>query len=140
MFTPIQIEIIKAFGSKQLSEGCLIQIKWEYYFTIIDIEWDVATCYHPLKCTKDKKRSIIDIEISKLDWNRNKILWNIPELFPDVARVAKEKWYEMTVSSDWWISIRTHEDDERESIKFNPTLPLINQEESTLVQLLNLFK
>ena len=65
-------KIMEVISDKTISEGCLIQIKWEYIFTIIDIDWDIATCYHPLKIIKTQRRAIEDISISNLDWKRNK--------------------------------------------------------------------
>ena len=141
-YSPIQLDIIRTFGSKELSEGCIVRdlyrdsqpiwkylCDWKYFY-----EWNIWF--------------IPDNEMT--DWweteNIFEILWHIPELFPDVARVAKE--------NEWAIEIRILPQESSEvtivhydymlrqtKIPYNPTLPLIDQDEQlTLLPLLNLFK
>lgn len=85
------------------------------------------------------------------DWweteNIFEILWHIPHL-NDLYRVAESKDLIIKIEYNYlkqeyvWITIDNTfwEDDIYALIPYNPTLPLIDQEESTLVQLLNLFK
>lgn len=127
--TEIQLDIIRAFGSKQLSEGCLIQ-KW----LIIDKAYWVW--HNSIHCTLGNKFDKNDIEI----------LWHIPELFPDFARVADEKWlsYYINTDSDFIkviIAIWEKYPYDEKIIPYIRTLPLIDQDSQlTLLPLLNLFK
>lgn len=140
MFTPTQIEIIKHFGSKELSEGCIVRdlyrdsqpiwkylCDWKYLY-----EWNIWF--------------IPDNEMT--DWweieNIFEILWHIPELFPDFARVAEEKWlsYYISTDSDFIkviIAIWEKYPYDEKIIPYIRTLPLIDQDEQlTLIPLLNL--
>lgn len=144
MYSPIQLDIIRTFGSKELSEGCLIQeskrllriayetwIKNAPYFCIdlTEIQWSPQCGFNPK------------------DYENAEILWHIPELFPDVARVAKEKDWIIKIEYNYfkreyvWITIDNTfwEDDIYALIPYNPTLSLLDQDEQTLASLLNLF-
>lgn len=140
-YSNVQLDIIRQFGSKELSEGCIVRdlyrdsqpiwkylCDWKYFY-----EWNIWF--------------IPDNEMT--DWweteNIFEILWHIPELFPDVARVAKEKEMDLecfisSFTDKYCIWFTKWPRDAIQSIPYNPTLPLIDQEESTLVELLNLFK
>lgn len=137
MYSPIQLDIIRTFGSKELSEGCIFSYKY------LDEVWIDKGIWF----TEDS----FPIRLENYRWItwswKHKILWHIPELFPDVARVTKEKGMKVSYLGNLMINTnkvikRTNTSIEFETfnIPYNPTLPLINQEESTLVQLLNLFK
>ena len=134
MFTPTQIEIIKAFGSKELSFWCRLVIDDLIYIYV------------------GRKKLFEDIWNWKI-WDPysndeyDEILWHIPELH-DLYRIAQSK--------NWYITVHNHRliiDKESDKplimgtsyeilldISYKPELQLIDQEESTLVQLLNLFK
>ena len=135
-YSKTQLEIIKAFGSKELSEGCLISSHeyinndlWEELVIKKYVTKTDSPKYHPNYCIAT-------------DWKEYciyGILWHIPELFPDVARVAKEKWY--PILTDSWIIEFQLSDTEFVRIPYESTLPLIDQDEQlTLIPLLSLIK
>lgn len=72
------------------------------------------------------------------------ILGHEPHLFPDVARVAKEKWWSVDIYSSTWkepqseIAFADSSWKIHESIDCNPTLPLLDQPK-VMEQLLDLF-
>lgn len=134
-YSPIQLDIIRTFGSKELSEGCLIMhedwTKWKHWW---NWRWEI---------TYSKKWRWWSS--STYDNSMWEIIWHIPELFPCIARVAKEKGLKITILyyTEWpHIIFNPIEYNLRnpESIPYNPTLSLIDQSEDTLTQLLNLFK
>lgn len=130
--TEIQLDIIRTFGSKELSEGCLINTehwerKWDDYFLV----WDESLY-------RESRNGNEPYLFSKTFT----ILWHIPHL-EDVFRVLiKEKWHMHLLAKnddtyEIWITRYEHV-----TVKFpyNPTLSLLDQSEETLTQLLNLFK
>lgn len=90
MYTPIQIEAIELFGSKELSFGCKCITTdidgWEDQCTFLD--WNEWLVIHDVYKTiyKANPRKISDTS----RWIT--ILWHIPHL-EDVFRVAEEKWF-----------------------------------------------
>lgn len=135
-YTPTQIELIKTFWKKELSEGCKVICNDESIKTVLENSefwfyiqpnWisDGYICY---------ENEDIEMWISE-------ILWHIPEIFPDVAREILNKFQKDSIISvsEWKINFCLWKWGMHE-IPYNPTLSLIDQEESTLVQLLNLFK
>lgn len=139
MYSPIQLDIIRTFGSKQLNQGCLIKIENDYFHLME--KYDKWTSYRWFEIPIGSK--MLYVTDTEIEYNKNiEILWHIPHLFPDVAKVAKEKWweYELLANPDWhelfiygtWVKLF--------HIPYHPTLPLLDQSEETLTQLLNLFK
>lgn len=128
-YTPIQLDIIQVFGRKELSKWLII-LK-ERISEIIAIDYEREWFY----------RMIDDWE-NTFSWSIKwaEILWHIPHL-EDVFRVAEEKlWddYEIRISnksiyffsrSKWAFEY-----------PYKRWTPLIEQPESVLIQLLNLFK
>lgn len=140
-FTRTQLEVIKTFWRKELTEGCL-------YYPDSD---DFAEVY---KLISDKEYCIKYTRIS--DWYFgsfltdeewcNEILWHIPHL-EDVFRLAKEKWYlvEVDVFKSSFTKEYIHDflfwkNWDNHSIRIIPEISILNQPESVLIQLLNLFK
>lgn len=131
-FTPPQLDIIRLFWRKELSFGCIVEKMWNIY-TMIDIDtngdWIICRYEH------DSSNHHIGIY---------EILWHIPHL-EDVFRVAKEKEFvciwagQFPLSTEYFISIQKNIWESVE-IDFNPTKSLINQDETTLNQLLAIFK
>lgn len=138
--TEIQLDIIKAFGSKELSEGCIVRdlyrdsqpiwkylCDWKYLY-----EWNIWF--------------IPDNEMT--DWweteNIFEILWHIPELFPCIARVAKEKGWFMEVDTQFseitfYVVNKYKENETIAFFKYDFSLPLIDQDSQlTLIPLLSL--
>ena len=60
-------KLYELFSDKTLSEGCKIQIKWEYIFTCIEVIEDTIQMYHPLKLTKTGRRAIQEMQKNALD-------------------------------------------------------------------------
>lgn len=126
MFATTQLEIIRVFGCKDLSEWCLIQ-QWEYLMKIWCIYEGIFNMkeINSANCMQKKESDL---------WE---ILWHIPHL-EDVYRVAKEKW--VTIYADnhtnaLWIYSKTIE----EAIQYDLYTPLLEQSESTLIELLQKF-
>lgn len=144
MYTPTQLEAIKIFGRKDLTDWCIItglclDSYWElkerrlcrktyaWYYLVASHKWN----FHD-NCWSVHKPSSIEI------------LWHEPHL-EDVFRVAKEKkfhYIDITHLSDW-----THElcfawtgETDDECIPYNPTITLLEQSESTLQQIISLFE
>lgn len=153
MYSPLQIEIIKAFGSKQLSEGCLIEtnsgkiFKFLYMEAEEPIKWIYNRAYYIWQDLEHKK-DYNGANIMKYASIDLKILWHIPHL-NDLYRVAESKDWIIKVEYNYlkreyvWITIDNTfwEDDIYALIPYNPTLDLIDQDpELTLLPLLNLFK
>lgn len=136
MYTQTQLEAIKLFGRKDLSFGLLFKYeKW----------WDdeiltFCSIYDDTGNTKTISYLPFDYEMTWEDeYSKDmdiEILWHVPHL-EDLFRVAEEKgidfwmefWYTLRVSPKDWTY---HE------IKYNPTLPLIDQ--PSLPEIINLFK
>lgn len=115
-YTATQLEVIKRFWRKELSDYCLVKVDWKYIF--------------------HRDKSILE--------SHYEILWHIPHLFPDVARVMRDRWwsidYEENLNeSNIWELYITHFG-WNTVIPFDSIIPLLDQSESTLTQLLTLFK
>lgn len=145
-YTPIQLKAIRLFGNKELTEWCIIR-----YYSDVDEQWEIIKYIRTYE--KENWMMVVD---AFCDWSfirtwlsnrfskKQEILWHEPHL-EDVFMVAKEKkfhYIDITHLSDW-----THElcfawtwETDDEAIKYNPTLPLIEQDEDTLKQLLEIFK
>lgn len=132
-YSNVQLDIIRQFGSKELSEGCLVSTTWWIW-----------------KIYKNDDDHIFFVELQNWELcvirskNSLEILWHIPELFPDVARVAKEKEMDLecfisSFTDKYCIWFTKWPRDAIQSIPYNPTLPLIDQDSQlTLIPLLNL--
>lgn len=128
-YTPIQLEAIRIFGKKDLTEGCTIYCdtyEWDKYI-VID-KWNIT----------DATSAKYGIFLKSKYWNWKctypfEILWHEPHL-EDVFRVVRNSWHSI------WLNDDAIEFDEDFLIEYSPTLPLLEQSESTLTQLCNLFK
>ncbi len=137
-YTPIQLEAIKIFGMKDLTEGCIIfQPEYDYTFKIPEDEWDLMVAIR----NWFRWTTILEISESKV-WFE--ILWHIPHLFPDVARELQKEWYVLellkvdTIKSVLKISRFDIKKDI--IISYKKLIPLLDQSEETLTQLISLFK
>lgn len=130
-YTPLQIEIIKKFGRKDLSFGCVIYYNISPYIFLDERIW-----YYTVYCCDSVDWIFWYEEIKEKE--KVKILWHLP-LLEDIFRVAEEKGIYVSISPEitrvykefWWDPIE---------VVFIPHIPLIDQDESTLSQLLSLFK
>lgn len=139
--TPLQIEIIKKFGRKDLSFGCVIYYNISPYIFLDERIW-----YYTVYCCDSVDWIFWYEEIKEKE--KVKILWHLP-LLEDIFRVAKDKDFDLfqVVYHDKMWSTESQQgifaiDNMSKSVRipYNPTLPLIEQDESTLSQLLSLFK
>lgn len=141
-YSPIQLDIIRTFGSKELSEGCFVRKeKWKWFkiANITDIKYPDWKLYYKQakwywlhwKFYQPKFKTELDFEI----------LWHIPHL-EDVFRVAKWKAfiYAITPLRLWTYEIWFNDWYRTTYINYTPEMPLLEQSEETLTQLLNLFK
>lgn len=153
MYTPTQLEVIRAFGSKELTEGCLIGSKqfhiYEQEIVYTPMIW--GTWFHKQWNTNLKKFRVHcplteeDIWFDFEDITNYQILWHIP-ILEDVFRLAKNKWFTIDLSSRsehflhsmrfyYWNKYRDYWD-----INYTPSIPLLEQTESVLIELLTIFK
>lgn len=142
-YTTLQQSIIREFGRKpsniqDASFGCILSIEWDceeerIIWKLVHIlsdsdEW--CSFFSGVKIVTDYASE--DIEYSE---DEIEILWHIPHL-EDVFRVAAEKWLSFYIDSERnaqiWIDWK--------SFRYIPSIPLLDQDESTLTQLLTLFK
>ncbi len=129
MYTPTQLEAIKLFGRKDLEEWCIV------YDSLIK-EYVLVASDNTVLFDWQWFADIIEHTYYRDNSGRFEILWHVPHL-EDLFRVAEEKgidfwmefWYTLRVSPKDWTY---HE------IKYNPTLPLIDQ--PSLPEIINLFK
>jgi hypothetical protein len=122
-----------------LSEGCMILHKvdddydddWHYanIFAIEDgnIYFSPETPYWGTSFSNDKSEYTI--------------LWHEPQLFPDVSRVAIDKWLHISLSTySPYLFVWTYELwTSNPWFPYNPTLPLMLQTDETKSQLISLF-
>ena len=136
--TPLQIETIKKFGRKELMAGCIFKY-WDYY-SFYCHPW---TSFHIVQ-----KLNADTYAIWNEDFRKIEILWHLPHL-EDIFRVAKDKDFDLfqVVYHDKMWSTESQQgifviDNMGKSVRitYNSTLPLIEQDESILSQLLSLFK
>ena len=130
-YTETQLEAIRLFGKKDLSDWCYtLEKNWTMWHCW---NWEWKKCYN-----------------SKWEWglssdyweNMWEILWHEPHL-EDVFRVAEERWFTFDLINFWTKQPRLTSiipSNENFNIPYNPTLPLLSQPEETLTQLINLFK
>ena len=131
MYTPIQLEAIKLFGRKDLTEGCVsIEKDWTLWKCDVREEWRTINL-------PEWQRNVTSSEI---EWE---ILWSEPHLFPDVAKKLREKGYNLEVLQ--WdtltsiIRISRWDIKKPQIIEYKPCLPLLEQPQA-MEQLLSLTK
>lgn len=150
-YTETQIEAIKLFGKKDLTEGCMVWYVWTpntFGYKIISydqfdcpINWD-SECVRAI--STHRKQEIYSFDSRDWEWKRTitfikwNILWHIPHL-EDLFRVAEEKGFWVICYKDWLeIYIWQWEDENMQSIDYNPTLSLLDQ--PSLQDIISLFK
>lgn len=141
MYTTTQLEVIRVFGRKELSFGCIV--KW------IDVQKEIQFTEYIWKINEEMSIVSYKGEYSKyqeVTWidNNFEILWHIPHL-EDVFRVAKEKWWLVNFTTETNELLFYRKDSfwkttEYKNIAWYKTIPLLEQPESVLIQILNLFK
>ena len=124
MYTPIQLEAIKLFGRKDLTEGCVsIEKDWTLWKCDVREEWRTINL-------PEWQRNVTSSEI---EWE---ILWHIPHL-EDLFRVAFDRGIYISISPEitrvykefWWEPIE---------IVLVPQTPLLDQ--PSLPEIISLFK
>lgn len=159
MYTPIQLEAIKLFGRKDLTEGCRIvrknywEIDWKKRFwpryghiwvvsSKQDLWWALGVFWEDTgtySCT-EFSHCILNQKLENGE-NEYEILWHIPHL-EDVFRLADEKeWYIEIIWTEllFWNELWIQKDSMRLEL-YAPALPLLEQSEETLTQLIDLFQ
>lgn len=133
MYTPTQLEAIKLFGRKDLTEGCIsIEKDWTLWKCDISKEWRTINL-------PEWQRNVTS---SKMEWE---ILWHIPQLSPDLFRVFWNRWDIIEVKY-WFTNNWIIEEDKliiitdfcKNVIPYNPTIPLLDQ--PSLPDIISLFK
>ena len=131
-------QLYELFAYKELISGCIEEIEWKFY-RFIQISSEK---------TKIRWREIMLWKHLLSDWivffshEWWRILWSEPQLH-DVFRVAKDRninlivyqWINQIVFGD-----RNNNEKEISRIPYNPTIPLLQQDESTKESIINLFK
>lgn len=138
MYAPTQLEAIRIFGKKELNAWCIAKWKWQENVTDIiayriwDTLW-VVTYY---------EWNGVNVErIEEFSIDEYEILWHEPHL-EDVFRVADEKEILFDIEKhglEKWYCLYFYTP-YTNNIEYNPTLQLLEQSESTLQQLISLFK
>lgn len=135
MYNKLQLDIIREFGSKELTEGLVIIHENQIWKIIWNKWYNFLITYE--KQWKEFESKIW--EVSEYFIKKDcEILWHIPYL-EDVFRVAEEREIALYVDNIEK-EIRFFGKEVEEYIPFNPTIQLLDQSESTLTQLLTLFK
>jgi hypothetical protein len=137
--------LYELFSDKTLSFWCKIySISIDNYFTIA---WKVNLEPYVI-VYRNRAPKIIFLKDNEWDFE---ILWHEPQLH-DFFRVAKEKWFVfMSIHYNQWAENEKYSErllfakdyDSRtriNEIPYNPTLPLLQQEESTKEKLISIFK
>lgn len=126
-YSPIQLESIRIFGKKDLTDWChTLEKNWTMWHCW---NWEWKKFYN------SKWEWWISSDYWEHMWE---ILWHEPHLFPDVARVVEERWWLLEIK--WGLLTITFPDRTYTSCKYLTTLPLLEQSEETLTKLINLFK
>ena len=137
MYTQTQLEAIRIFGRKDLISWCYtLEKNWTMWHCW---NWEWKICY-----TKQW-----DWWYSSSYWDHMwEILWHEPHLedvfslmtqkmfYWSYRKVYEIEWY----SFDEWWEIDVWDSSIFWHIPYNPTIPLLKQSESTLQQLISLFK
>lgn len=133
-YSPIDISLIKIFWKKNLTQGCIFQ-NWKTLYEMpkgaISINgsaiWDAisGSYWHTASFSKE------NVEI----------IGHIPTL-ENVFQLAEEKWYFYSIAFQWlqgYTLSLYNELATQKFIPYNPTKPLIKQEDSAKEQLVVLF-
>lgn len=142
-YTPQQIDFIREYGNKELTEGCIVfQPEYDYTFKIPEDEWDLMVAMR----NGFRWTTILEISESKV-WFE--ILWH-PVEWHNVFAKLKEEWYISdiawlftTITSEWELFLfRTDQSDYTTlevQIHCNPCLSPMDQK-TVIEELLKLIK
>lgn len=142
MYTPTKIEAIKIFWKKDLSFGCIVLHQHSYTPEYWPEQVSIVT-------RNDGNKNESEWLLPRWVWvdssyqvEEYTILWHEPHL-EDVFRVAEEKWFTFDLINFWKKQPRLTSlipSNENFNIPINPNIPLLEQPEETLKQLISLFK
>lgn len=130
MYTPTQLEVIRVFGRKELKKWCLFYNR----------HWDLVSFWNWRISEWEEYRWFRVYRDKKIWATIKEILGCIPELSPDVFRLAKEKWFTIDVIYFWRNLPSLIPSTYNSNIPFDPSIPLLEQPESTLLEILKLVK
>lgn len=145
MYTPTQMEAIKIFWKKELTDGCIITgLCLDKYWELKDRRLCIKT-YAGYYLVQSKKWNFHDN--CWIVWKPSsiEILWHIPTL-EDVFRYIEEKNLVLNITKRDWEELYSIHIYGRQWVHnwffcyINPTIPVIEQPEETLKELISLFK
>lgn len=131
MYSPLQIELIRLLGSKELSEGCFIEQKEFNYFFKIEDQDDIMVAVKNWFWFK----KVSDIDNS----NEFEIFWHLPTL-EDLFIKAEEKGFSIDLIYFWRCQPSLIPSHYNSNIPYNPKLKPYQQTEETMQEILTLFK
>lgn len=149
MYTETQLEAIKLFGKKDLSFGCIVYAdKWvtqklpligtSCIIWVTSDEWEIDTIETYMKPYKDHEWSSWNDSLSGF-MSTYTILWHIPH-WHNLFSALRDKWLESFL---WSESLLIDPDEKmwkKKNIEVNKYIPLLDQPEATLKELLALFQ
>lgn len=140
--TPLQLELTKLIGKKELTFGCLIDCQW--FWPYITIHWDLSVS----DSVSVLKPSIMWYDKTRVNIGREQIIGH-PATLSDFHRWMNEKykyWFEhRATDNESGIEIRvkyapTMDCSHIVWIPYNSSKDLLDQEVSTLEQIISLIK
>lgn len=145
MYSQLDLELVRIFGTKELTEGCWINLQDED-----DYDDDGHICKLTQPSEYDEKWYYLiyphtpywatdSIHIQKDKDSIFEILWHIPHL-EDVFRVAEEKNIKIEIDTGFKYSIYLTVDDIQRDIAYNFSSTLLEQSEETKQALISLFE
>ena len=145
MYSQLDLSLIKLFWKKTLEFGCLVQLKEKFKSRYFSIGKDsvLSVVYIDSKYENLFKTPLIRwvLELPNQFKNELEILGHEPHL-EDLFRVWEEHWFTFDLINFWTKQPRLSSlipSKENFNIPYNPSLPLLSQEDSTKEQLINLF-
>lgn len=137
-YTPTQLEVIQVFGKKELWKWLLFNYKlWNFEML------DSNNSIHIPNLVYHHNYQLFPNVIPVVGDNNFEILWHIPHL-ENLFQLAEEKGFAYIALEPAQIRLTKYFWKDRPEwvhvIPYNPTLPLIYQEESVLIELLTIFK
>ena len=158
-YTPTQLEMIRLFGKKELTEGCYVLSEWDIQKIIktSSESTDSKRVMHDMWCGDWIDSLSLSVFVSdfgypylqteeicrKHTWLAHtkpitEILWHSPTL-EDIFIKAKGKYQTTGISSLWFLIIHSFSSETVDiKIEYNPCLSPSEQSEATMTKLINL--
>lgn len=131
--TPLQLELTKLIGKKELTFGCIILIKNEYIYKVIEKQWDFIYCtIHQLTINREDVTTIIRENVLGNPWRE---IIGHPATLSDFHRWIEKTNYRfkqdiahIEIWPYWWYV----------SIPYDSYKDLLLQSDETLKQIISL--